>query len=213
MAAPLRGALPDAIDLSGMLSLPEAAACLARAALFVGNDSGLMHLAAAAGSADARAVRPHAGRRIRTGRPAHQRRYLPDGARGGSHDRRRSRRRASASRTHNPRGCHSKGRALRCLKRRRNSSRGGERPMKVGEAVAEIMKREGIEILCGYPVNHLHRIRGRGRHPADHGAPGAHRPAHGRRDLARHLRPQDRRLLHAARAGHRERLWRRRAGL
>jgi thiamine pyrophosphate-dependent acetolactate synthase large subunit-like protein len=27
--------------------------------------------------------------------------------------------------------------------------------MKVGEAVAEIMKREGVEILCGYPVNHL----------------------------------------------------------
>ncbi len=27
--------------------------------------------------------------------------------------------------------------------------------MKVGEAVAEIMKREGIEILAGYPVNHL----------------------------------------------------------
>src|ERR1700739_3749494 len=27
--------------------------------------------------------------------------------------------------------------------------------MKVGEAVAEIMKLEGIEILCGYPVNHL----------------------------------------------------------
>ncbi len=27
--------------------------------------------------------------------------------------------------------------------------------MKVGDAVAEIMKREGIEILCGYPVNHL----------------------------------------------------------
>ena len=27
--------------------------------------------------------------------------------------------------------------------------------MKVGEAVAQIMKREGIEILCGYPVNHL----------------------------------------------------------
>ena len=31
-------------------SVPEAAACLARAALFVGNDSGLMHLAAAAGA-------------------------------------------------------------------------------------------------------------------------------------------------------------------
>src|ERR1700677_2951767 len=27
--------------------------------------------------------------------------------------------------------------------------------MKVGQAVAKIMKREGIEILCGYPVNHL----------------------------------------------------------
>jgi thiamine pyrophosphate-dependent acetolactate synthase large subunit-like protein len=27
--------------------------------------------------------------------------------------------------------------------------------MKVGQAIAEIMKREGIEILCGYPVNHL----------------------------------------------------------
>src|SRR6201985_3997793 len=27
--------------------------------------------------------------------------------------------------------------------------------MKLGVAIAEIMKREGIEILCGYPVNHL----------------------------------------------------------
>ncbi|HEX3346766.1 MAG TPA: thiamine pyrophosphate-requiring protein [Acetobacteraceae bacterium] len=27
--------------------------------------------------------------------------------------------------------------------------------MKVGAAIAEIMKREGIDILCGYPVNHL----------------------------------------------------------
>lgn len=27
--------------------------------------------------------------------------------------------------------------------------------MKVGQAIAEIMKREGIGILCGYPVNHL----------------------------------------------------------
>lgn len=49
-AAPLLAALPDAIDLSGRLSLPEAAASLARCALFVGNDSGLMHLAAAAGA-------------------------------------------------------------------------------------------------------------------------------------------------------------------
>jgi heptosyltransferase-3 len=50
LAAPVLAALPNAIDLCGMLSLPEAAACLARAALFVGNDSGLMHLAAAAGT-------------------------------------------------------------------------------------------------------------------------------------------------------------------
>ena len=50
MAAPLLAALPEAIDLVGRLSLPEVAACLARCALFVGNDSGLMHLAASAGA-------------------------------------------------------------------------------------------------------------------------------------------------------------------
>ena len=36
--------------MAGRLSLAEAAACLARCRLFVGNDSGLMHLAAAAGT-------------------------------------------------------------------------------------------------------------------------------------------------------------------
>src|SRR3978361_976501 len=35
------------------------------------------------------------------------------------------------------------------------TTKNGERPMKLGAAIAEIMKREGIEILCGYPVNHL----------------------------------------------------------
>jgi ADP-heptose:LPS heptosyltransferase len=50
MAAPLLATLPGAIDLVGRLSLVEVAACLARCALFVGNDSGLMHLAAAAGA-------------------------------------------------------------------------------------------------------------------------------------------------------------------
>jgi len=50
MAAPVLAALLDAIDLTGRLSLPEASACLSRCALFVGNDSGLMHLAAAAGA-------------------------------------------------------------------------------------------------------------------------------------------------------------------
>jgi heptosyltransferase-3 len=50
LAAPLLASLPGAIDLVGRLSLPEVAACLARCAIFVGNDSGLMHLAASAGT-------------------------------------------------------------------------------------------------------------------------------------------------------------------
>jgi len=50
MALPTLAALPGALDLVGRLSLPEAAAALSRAALFVGNDSGLMHLAASAGA-------------------------------------------------------------------------------------------------------------------------------------------------------------------
>ncbi|MBY0336829.1 MAG: glycosyltransferase family 9 protein [Acetobacteraceae bacterium] len=50
MAAPVLAALPQAVDLVGRLSLPEAAAALSRAGLFLGNDSGLMHLAAAAGA-------------------------------------------------------------------------------------------------------------------------------------------------------------------
>lgn len=49
MAAPVLAALPGAIDLVGRLEIPEVAACLARCALYAGNDSGLMHLAAAAG--------------------------------------------------------------------------------------------------------------------------------------------------------------------
>jgi ADP-heptose:LPS heptosyltransferase len=49
MATPVLQALPNAIDLIGRLSLPEIAAFITRSALFVGNDSGLMHLAAAAG--------------------------------------------------------------------------------------------------------------------------------------------------------------------
>ncbi|MEK9646747.1 MAG: glycosyltransferase family 9 protein [Alphaproteobacteria bacterium] len=50
MAAPVLDAIPDdrRIDLVGE-PLDVAAACLARAVAFVGNDSGLMHVAAAAG--------------------------------------------------------------------------------------------------------------------------------------------------------------------
>ena len=50
MVAPVLAALPEALDLTGRLQLPEVAAVMARCALFVGNDSGLMHLAAAAGT-------------------------------------------------------------------------------------------------------------------------------------------------------------------
>ncbi|MGH7057160.1 MAG: glycosyltransferase family 9 protein, partial [Acetobacteraceae bacterium] len=50
LAAPVLARIPEAIDLVGCLSLSEAAACLARAALFIGNDSALMHIAAAAGA-------------------------------------------------------------------------------------------------------------------------------------------------------------------
>ena len=49
MAEPVLAGLPGAIDLVGGLELPEVAAVMARCALFVGNDSGLMHLAAATG--------------------------------------------------------------------------------------------------------------------------------------------------------------------
>lgn len=50
MAAPVVQALPGALNLVGRLTLPQAAACLRRVSLFVGNDSGLMHLAAASGA-------------------------------------------------------------------------------------------------------------------------------------------------------------------
>jgi len=50
-AAPVLEALagPGLIDLVGGMTLPVAAAALGRCALFVGNDSGLMHMAAAMG--------------------------------------------------------------------------------------------------------------------------------------------------------------------
>ncbi len=50
LAEPLLALLPGAIDLVGKLDLPEVAACIQRCDLYVGNDSGLMHLAAAAGT-------------------------------------------------------------------------------------------------------------------------------------------------------------------
>lgn len=51
MAASLLRAIPESqrIDLIGKIDLMTAYACLRKAALYLGNDSGLMHLAAAAG--------------------------------------------------------------------------------------------------------------------------------------------------------------------
>jgi ADP-heptose:LPS heptosyltransferase len=49
-AATLLDILPSAINLTGLLSLPEVASCIRRCALYIGNDSGLMHLAAATGT-------------------------------------------------------------------------------------------------------------------------------------------------------------------
>jgi ADP-heptose:LPS heptosyltransferase len=49
-ASPVLAAFPGAVDLVGKQTLSEAAACLARCTLFIGNDSGLMHLAASAGT-------------------------------------------------------------------------------------------------------------------------------------------------------------------
>ncbi|MCP1269734.1 glycosyltransferase family 9 protein [Acetobacter cerevisiae] len=50
LALPVLEALPNAIDAGGRFSLTQVAAMLARCSLFIGNDSGLMHLAAAAGT-------------------------------------------------------------------------------------------------------------------------------------------------------------------
>jgi ADP-heptose:LPS heptosyltransferase len=49
-AAPVLAAFPAATDLVGQQTLSQAAACLARCTIFIGNDSGLMHLAASAGT-------------------------------------------------------------------------------------------------------------------------------------------------------------------
>ncbi len=85
--------------------------------------------------------------------------------------------------------------------------------MKLGAAIAEIMKREGIEILCGYPVNHL----------IEYAANADIRPVMVRQErIGVHMADaisrvtsghDDRRVLHAARARRRERHGRRGAVL
>jgi len=41
------------------------------------------------------------------------------------------------------------------------AGRGGEASMQAGEAIAEILKREGVEIIFGYPVNHILELAAR----------------------------------------------------
>ena len=48
LAEPALNLIPGAIDAIGGLAIPQTAACLQRCTLFIGNDSGLMHLSAAA---------------------------------------------------------------------------------------------------------------------------------------------------------------------
>jgi ADP-heptose:LPS heptosyltransferase len=50
LARPVLEGLPEAVNLVGRLDLSEVAALMGRCKLFVGNDSGLMHIAAAAGA-------------------------------------------------------------------------------------------------------------------------------------------------------------------
>ena len=90
MAAPLLAALPEARDLVGAVSLPEVAAVLQRAALFIGNNSGLMHLSAAAGAptiglfgpTDATTYRPAGRRATAVVATLHGCHFRPTGRRG-----------------------------------------------------------------------------------------------------------------------------------
>lgn len=50
LAAPVLQMLPGAVNLVGRLTLSQVVALMQRATLFIGNDSGLMHMAAAAGT-------------------------------------------------------------------------------------------------------------------------------------------------------------------
>lgn len=56
-----------------------------------------------------------------------------------------------------------------------------EEHMNVSTAIAEILKREGISFLIGYPVNPIIEAACLGRHSDHHRATGAHGPAYGRR--------------------------------
>ena len=84
--------------------------------------------------------------------------------------------------------------------------------MKVINAIAEILKREGVEYLIGYPVNPIIEAAAEAGIRTIMVRQERIGAAHGDA-VASHLGRQDRRLCHAARAGHRERVWRRRAGL
>ena len=85
--------------------------------------------------------------------------------------------------------------------------------MKVGEVIAEILKREGVEIIFGYPVNHVLETAARAGHSSHHRAAGARGNSYGRRVLAYVERAQNRRVRDAARTRLGEFIWRSGAGL
>ena len=59
--------------------------------------------------------------------------------------------------------------------------------MKVSDAIADILRKEGVEIVIGYPVNHILERGAAADIRPDHRAAGAHRPAHGGRDVPRYV--------------------------
>ncbi len=85
--------------------------------------------------------------------------------------------------------------------------------MNVVQVTAEILKREGVDILFTYPLNPLTESAAAARHSAARRAPRARRLRDGRRPRAHDVGRQGRRVLLPARARHRERVRRRRAGL
>ena len=54
-----------------------------------------------------------------------------------------------------------------------------EESMNVATAIAEILKREGVAFLIGYPVNPILEAACLGRHSNHHCATGTHRPPYG----------------------------------
>ncbi len=141
------------VDLSGKSSLPEALGILSHAALFVGNDSGLAHLAGAAGTPTVVVFGPtDPGRDAAVGRPAR-------------------RRLARADRDRTPQD------RLRALPVRRLPDRP---PLHGGARRRHRLRGGGVGALNSFPLRASRRRRGRARPGRSSGRPESRR-AGGRR--------------------------------